>query len=403
MIDRILNLYNYIYFSELKLKLKSEGRTLIAGALLSDGIKKLLDNHYIKKLLEQPDKYLIDISHWVEFLGVHKDHINNFENLILHLPAQITFLCDDRIGDTAMEIFRLSFPSFSYYNDTEMQGATPKEESPEQPKISLQNKRIFTSLTEDETISFFNSINENLIGHKTFKTELEKRLKSFRLFNRLGEQKLFSIFLMGESGIGKTEVGRLMHKALGSEQSLCKISFGNYSSKDSLNSLIGSPRGYVGSETGELPMKLNKSDVGLILIDEFEKADNPVYNFFLDLLEEGKFSDSMSNVYDLEGYIILFTSNLTPDQYKRRLSPELRSRFDYVCQFQLLTNEEKNDYMRRRIEATIQKFESKLDTTISEADRKALYGIDYVKLTNLRKINRAIKEKFAMIAKNYID
>lgn len=59
--------------------------------------------------------------------------------------------------------------------------------------------------------------------------------------------------------------------------------------------------------------------------------------------------------------------------------------------------------MRRRIEATIQKFESKLDTTISEADRKALYGIDYVKLTNLRKINRAIKEKFAMIAKNYID
>ena len=73
----------------------------------------------------------------------------------------------------------------------------------------------------------------------------------------------------------------------------------------------------MGSETGELPMTIERSDIGIILIDEFEKADNPVFNFFLDLLEEGKFTDSQSNVYDLDGYLIIFTSNLSPENYKK--------------------------------------------------------------------------------------
>ena len=109
--------------------------------------------------------------------------------------------------------------------------------------------------------------------------------------------------------------------------------------------------------------------------------------FFLDLLEEGKFTDSQSNVYDLDGYIIIFTSNLTPDNYKKRLSPELRSRFDYVCQFQLLTEKEKAQYMNKRIEVTIKKFEEKLGVEISKEDKALLYGIDYTSLNNLRKIH----------------
>lgn len=257
-------------------------------------------------------------------------------------------------------------------------------------------------MTNDELDAFLNYIDNNLIGHSRFKRELDIRLRTFKLFHKLEEQKLFSIFLMGESGIGKTEVGRLMHKAFGSKTVFCKISFGNYSSKDSLNSLIGSPRGYMGSDTGELPMKIELSDVGLIVIDEFEKADNPVFNFFLDLLEEGKFTDSQSNVYDLDGYIIIFTSNLTPENYKKRLSPELRSRFDYVCQFQLLNEEEKKQYTYKRIENTLQKFESKLGVSISQEDKQRLYNIDY-SLNNLRKINRSIKDRFAEIAKKYIE
>lgn len=389
MIDRELKLYKLKDFRSIKSFFEDNGKIFTAAIDLQ--------GDFLEEIKRDPDKYYIDITQWVENLNVHRDLIHNMQGLLNLLPEEVTFLCEDKLGDLSLDVFRHNFSSSA---DLDIQ--LPEEVQQTQMQEDFNVVKKLVDLKNEELSDFLEFINKNLIGHKKFKEELAVRLKSFKLFHRLGEQKVFSIFLMGESGIGKTEVGRLMHKALGSQKSLCKISFGNYSSKDSLNSLIGSPRGYMGSETGELPMKIERSDIGIILIDEFEKADNPVFNFFLDLLEEGKFTDSQSNVYDLDGYLIIFTSNLSPENYKKRLSPELRSRFDYVCQFQLLTDKEKKDYMYKRIEVTIKKFEEKLNVTISKEDKAILYSIDYSSLNNLRKINRAIKEKFAEISRAYI-
>lgn len=389
MIDRELKLYKLKDFRSIKSFFEDNGKIFTAAIDLQ--------GDFLEEIKSEPDKYYIDITQWVENLNVHRDLIHNMQGLLNLLPEEVTFLCEDKLCDLSLDVFRHNFSSSA---DLDIQLPEEVQQTQTQEDVNVVKKLV--DLKNEELSDFLEYINKNLIGHKKFKEELAVRLKSFKLFHKLGEQKVFSIFLMGESGIGKTEVGRLMHKALGSQKSLCKISFGNYSSKDSLNSLIGSPRGYMGSETGELPMKIERSDIGIILIDEFEKADNPVFNFFLDLLEEGKFTDSQSNVYDLDGYLIIFTSNLSPENYKKRLSPELRSRFDYVCQFQLLTDREKKDYMYKRIEVTIKKFEEKLNVTISKEDKAILYSIDYSSLNNLRKINRAIKEKFAEISKAYI-
>ena len=389
MIDRELKLYKLKDFRSIKSFFEDNGKIFTAAIDLQ--------GDFLEEIKRDPDKYYIDITQWVENLNVHRDLIHNMQGLLNLLPKEVAFLCEDKLADLALDVFRHNFSSSA---DLDIQIPEEASQTPTQEDVNVVKKLV--DLKNEELSDFLEHINKNLIGHKKFKEELAVRLKSFKLFHKLGEQKVFSIFLMGESGIGKTEVGRLMHKALGSQKSLCKISFGNYSSKDSLNSLIGSPRGYMGSETGELPMKIERSDIGIILIDEFEKADNPVFNFFLDLLEEGKFTDSQSNVYDLDGYLIIFTSNLSPENYKKRLSPELRSRFDYVCQFQLLTDKEKKDYMYKRIEVTIKKFEEKLNVTISKEDKAILYSIDYSSLNNLRKINRAIKEKFAEISRAYI-
>ena len=389
MIDRELKLYKLKDFRSIKSFFEDNGKIFTAAIDLQ--------GDFLEEIKRDPDKYYIDITQWVENLNVHRDLIHNMQGLLNLLPEEVVFLCEDKLADLALDVFRHNFSSSA---DLDIQIPEEASQTPTQEDVNVVKKLV--DLKNEELSDFLEHINKNLIGHKKFKEELAVRLKSFKLFHKLGEQKVFSIFLMGESGIGKTEVGRLMHKALGSQKSLCKISFGNYSSKDSLNSLIGSPRGYMGSETGELPMKIERSDIGIILIDEFEKADNPVFNFFLDLLEEGKFTDSQSNVYDLDGYLIIFTSNLSPENYKKRLSPELRSRFDYVCQFQLLTDKEKKDYMYKRIEVTIKKFEEKLNVTISKEDKAILYSIDYSSLNNLRKINRAIKEKFAEISRAYI-
>ena len=87
---------------------------------------------------------------------------------------------------------------------------------------------------------------------KDLRKNLKEIVESFRVFNKLGEHKILSLFLMGDSGVGKTEVARSIHKALGSKSKLAKVNFGNYSSHDALNSLIGSPLGYIGSDGGEL-------------------------------------------------------------------------------------------------------------------------------------------------------
>src|SRR5690606_14013833 len=99
-----------------------------------------------------------------------------------------------------------------------------------------------------------------------------------------------------------------------------------------------------------------------ILCDEFEKATLPVYNFFLELLEDGVFTDSQSVEYDLDGYIIIFTSNIKNEyQYYEIIPKELQSRFDLVCDFIVLTKEEKITYVEYQIETFLKTLEDKRD------------------------------------------
>lgn len=140
-------------------------------------------------------------------------------------------------------------------------------------------------------------LNTNLFGNQHFKNRLIDQLKGFRYFNRIGERKIFSAFICGPSGIGKTETARLLHTFLSPGEKFIKINLGNYSDHNALSSLIGSPRGYIGSSQGELSKKIERSKSSVILIDEFEKSSREVHNFFLELLSDGCFTDSLGHEF----------------------------------------------------------------------------------------------------------
>ena len=212
------------------------------------------------------------------------------------------------------------------------------------------NIKKIVELNNDEFDKLVNTMENNLIGHNHFKTEFYKQLKQFKVLNELNLKKIFSIFLLGDSGLGKTEVARILNKFLNEDFQLIKINFGNYSSKDSINSLIGSPRGYIGSEDGELSLKLSKKHSGIILCDEFEKADSKIISFFLELLEEGKFTDSQSIEYDLNGYVIIFTSNLNRNDFLSNIPHEFQSRLDLIFEFDYLTSLEKEKFVSLELE-----------------------------------------------------
>ena len=172
-------------------------------------------------------------------------------------------------------------------------------------------------------------------------------------------------------------------------------------SQDALNSLIGSPRGFVGSENGELFSKLDKTDVGIILIDEIEKADKKIFNYFLEVLETGKTTNSQGKEYDLDGYIIIFTSNVKKEKFTSVFSPELRSRFDLVYYFELLTQKDKIKYLNDRLKKIVKKYNKEYDKEILKENIEEIKKkIDVDKYLNIRYLNRAIKDEILKFLKN---
>ena len=292
--------------------------------------------------------------------------------------------------DTLLKFFPLFFdgqePASKLLPDLPELGGDLPEESSVSKVTGLKNG-AFDCFVEE--------FNHNLIGHSYFKERLRYSLKNFIALNKAKEQRVLSIFLFGASGIGKTEVARLIANGLLKDAYLAKINFQNYSSQDALNSLIGSPAGYVGCNHGELSEKIQKSKVGVLLCDEFEKTTRPVFSFFLELLEEGRFTDSMAREYDMDGYIIIFTSNIPNEsEYKKTIPPELQTRFDLVCEFEEPTPAEKTQFLDLLLEKAIAKYPDKFAAyAMTDADKRELFNFDYSGITALRDIKRVFNNR----------
>lgn len=251
-----------------------------------------------------------------------------------------------------------------------------------------------TNLSDNEFNSLIKTLNSNLFGHDKFKKRFKEQMEDFRILNKGGLKKIFSILLLGDSGLGKTEFARIINDKLNSDSPIIKINFGNYSSDNSLNSLIGSPRGYIGSEEGELSIKLNKSKSGIILCDEFEKSNPQIFNFFLELLEEGKFTDSQSHIYDLDGYLVVFTTNLNIEEFQKILPNELKSRIDYVSKFSPLTDLEKQKFVKYQFNMLIEKFKEfeEFSVNIQKLQKINLMEEINVNNINIREIKRIVHD-----------
>ena len=129
-------------------------------------------------------------------------------------------------------------------------------------------------------------------------------------------------------------------------------------------------------------------DIRIFLV--FEKASKPVYNFFLQLLEEGKFTDSLGREYDLNKYIIVFTSNMPKEKIGDYLPPELRSRFSFKCAFWPLSNKEKNAYVDYKCKKYFEKIAKECPNIDRSIELSEIVSIDVTKYSNMRDINNEI-------------
>ena len=109
----------------------------------------------------------------------------------------------------------------------------------ELPLIHIEKDPIqnIVDINQTDFDNILDYLNQNLFGNELFKKRLKEELTKYRLFNRIGQQPIFSVLICGASGIGKTEVARLLHQKLASEEPMIKINFGNYSAQDALNKM----------------------------------------------------------------------------------------------------------------------------------------------------------------------
>ncbi|WEV45587.1 AAA family ATPase [Streptococcaceae bacterium ESL0687] len=262
-------------------------------------------------------------------------------------------------------------------------------------KLGIKTSGRILDLGEAQLDDLESKFSKLLIGHPYFKKRLFEELRKFRLFNFIDDQDLVSCLILGESGIGKTEAGRILSKELNPNSGIIKINLGNYSGQESLSSLIGSPRGYKGSEEGELSSKILNNSSSVIIIDEFEKSSGAVKNFFLELLEDGKFTDSLGREFDLSGYIIIFTSNSSENELLKHFSPELLSRFNLIFELTPLSLEEKQNWGMNFEKITITKIIEKYPgAKLKYSDLSVIDEINWSR-ANIRNLKNEIKNKIA--------
>lgn len=257
----------------------------------------------------------------------------------------------------------------------------------------------FSNLTNEQIEKLEKNLEERLYGHKQFKNDLVRYIKNYSILYNLGEIKIMSLLICGDSGIGKTELARIIHETFYKDSKIIKINLGNYKTQGALNSLIGSPKGYYGSERGgELSNKIKNSDSKVILIDEFEKADNDIFNFFYELLEDGKFTDLNENEFDLRGYLIIFTTNLSENNYKKVIPEPLLSRFTMKALFQQLDYPTKNKYVRDKVEKLVNTYNEKYNKNINYHDVIKLIDENKIKtIKNFRYLNRLVQDALISI------
>ena len=337
-------------------------------------------------------KLAVDVSSFTGLLSCEPVLAAKFELLLYQMPDTTVFIGDeDAAGKEA-------YPLRIMFDDVSNCGIT----APENDLEAEGSRRTLASLDERELGEVLSRLSHDLIGQTEFKQAFASQARAFKLFNALGEQPILSLLLLGPSGVGKTEAARILCKAIAPGQPLPKINLGNYSSKDSLNSLIGSPRGYMGSEEGELSRKIDSSGAGVLLVDEFEKAEPAVWNFFLDLLETGSFTDSQGAEHDLQGFTIVFTTNCPREELSDTFPAELLSRFGLKVRFSHLSTEDKRLFIKRYVSRIYERSLSLPSENVSKLPKdivdRALSEIDVRTIDNIRILKNVVRSWISGLA-----
>lgn len=219
------------------------------------------------------------------------------------------------------------------------------------------------------------------------------------------DRPLGSFLFMGNTGVGKTELGKTLAEALfDDENAIVRIDMSEYMEQHSISKLIGSPPGYVGyDEGGQLTEKIRRRPYSVLLFDEIEKAHPNVLNILLQILDDGRLTDTKGRTVNFKNTIIIMTSNIPEGDIKKYLRPEFINRIDEIVTF----NDLNEDVIRKIVDIQLNKVykrlaEQNITLEVDQSVKDYLVKNGYVPEYGARPINRIIKREILAELSRYI-
>ncbi len=182
-----------------------------------------------------------------------------------------------------------------------------------------------TKLAEEESerlLKIEEILHQRIIGQEEAVKSVSRAIRRSRAGLKDPKRPTGSFIFLGPTGVGKTELARALAEAMfGDENSVIRIDMSEYMERHSTSRLVGAPPGYVGyEEGGQLTEKVRRKPYSVILLDEIEKAHPEVFNILLQVLEDGRLTDSKGRTVDFRNAIIIMTSNVGAEAIKKNSS-----------------------------------------------------------------------------------
>ena len=290
-----------------------------------------------------------------------------------------------------------------------------------------------TRLTEDEgarLLRMEDTLHERVVGQDEAVKAVARAIRRGRVGLKDPKRPIGSFLFLGPTGVGKTELCKSLAEAMfGDENAMIRIDMSEYMERHTVSRLIGSPPGYVGhDEGGQLTEKVRRKPYSVVLFDEIEKAHEDVWNILLQILDDGRITDSQGRTVDFKNAVIVMTSNIgakaltaagaklgfsaeehqDPDaekaferaketvmgELRQTFRPEFLNRIDDIIVFRALSEQDIEEVARRMLRTVSARMESmgiRLDASDEAVRELAKEGFD--PKYGARPLRRAIQSK----------
>ncbi|MEB3243305.1 MAG: ATP-dependent Clp protease ATP-binding subunit, partial [Cyanobacteriota bacterium] len=283
-------------------------------------------------------------------------------------------------------------------------------------------------LTESESVKLLNmedTLHQRLIGQDEAVKAVSRAIRRARVGLKNPNRPIASFIFSGPTGVGKTELTKaLAAYFFGSEDAMIRLDMSEFMERHTVSKLIGSPPGYVGfNEGGQLTEAVRRRPYTVVLFDEIEKAHPDVFNLLLQLLEDGRLTDSKGRTVDFKNTLIIMTSNigskviekgggglgfefgggdveetqynrirsLVNEELKQYFRPEFLNRLDEIIVFRQLTRDEVKQIAEIMLREVFARMRDKgIDLSVTEAFKERLVEEGYNPSYGARPLRRAV-------------